>query len=60
MKTTLQDGIYQVSTKYFTAGLIIQSGEVKACAPILRKKLSYWLSIAVRVADLPDSQKLNT
>jgi len=44
------DGLYQVTTKFFCAGFVVENGQVTACAPILRKRLSYWLTRAVRVA----------
>lgn len=44
------DGLYQVTTSYLCAGFVIEGGRVTACAPILRKKLGYWMTVAVRVA----------
>jgi hypothetical protein len=38
-----RDGLWQVTTPYLCAGLVIQDGAVIHCAPILRKQLSYWL-----------------
>lgn len=48
----MDDGLYQVTTSYLCAGFIVKDGKVKRghCAPILRKKLSYWVTIAKRVA----------
>ena len=45
----MPDGLYQVTTAYLCAGLVIKHGRVIACAPILRKRLAYWLTIAVAV-----------
>jgi len=42
----LADGLYRVTTSYLCAGFVIKNGVVTACAPILRKKLSYWMTIA--------------
>lgn len=45
----LSDGLYQVTTSYLCAGFVVQKGRVTLCAPILRRKLVYWMTIAVRV-----------
>lgn len=45
----LKDGLYQVTTKYLCAGFLIENGVVTVCAPTLRKKLSYWITIAKRI-----------
>lgn len=45
----MEDGLYQVTTRYLCAGLVIEGGHVVHCAPILRKKLQYWLTQARRV-----------
>lgn len=47
----MTDGLYRVTTSYLCAGFVIEGGLVTACAPILRKKLSYWRTVAVRVGD---------
>jgi hypothetical protein len=47
----MKDGLYRVRTSYLCAGFVVQGGKVVACAPILRKKLSYWKTAAVRVGD---------
>jgi hypothetical protein len=49
-KMPLNDGLYQVKTKYLCAGFVIEHGMVTACAPILRKNLQHWMTIARRVA----------
>jgi len=43
------DGLYRVTTSYLCAGFVIEGGQVIACAPILRRRLSYWMTIAERV-----------
>lgn len=45
------DGLYQVTTRYLCAGYYVQNGRVIFCAPILRKRLAYWMTIAVRIGD---------
>ena len=47
----LSDGLYRVDSPRYRlcAGFVVEGGRVVACAPILRKKLSYWQTIAVRV-----------
>jgi hypothetical protein len=49
----MKDGLYRVKTSYLCAGFLIENGEVKDknCAPILKKKLEYWKTIAVYVGE---------
>lgn len=42
----MRDGLYRVTTNYLCAGVLVRDGEVAICAPILRRRLSYWLTIA--------------
>ena len=49
LKAQMDDGVYQVTTSYLCAGFVIQNGRVALCAPILRSKLSYWMTIAKQV-----------
>ena len=46
MMIMLKDGIYRVETAYLCAGFVIQNGRIVQCAPILRKRLSYWITQA--------------
>jgi hypothetical protein len=43
------DGLYRVVTPYLCAGFIVANGKVIMCAPILRRKLGYWMTIATRI-----------
>ena len=45
----MTDGLYRVETPYLCAGLVMQDGRVVACAPILQRKLGYWLRMAERI-----------
>lgn len=45
------DGLYRVTTRHLCAGFVVKDGRVTMCAPILRKRLTYWRTVAVRVAD---------
>jgi len=45
----MKDGLYRVATRYLCAGFEVKNGKVVAVAPILRKKLDYWKTVAVRV-----------
>ena len=45
----LKDGLYRVITKYLCAGFIIKDNKIIKCAPILKKKINYWKTIAKRV-----------
>lgn len=47
----MKDGLYQVTTRYLCAGFLVEQGKVTICAPILRARLSYWKTIAVRVGE---------
>jgi hypothetical protein len=44
-----KDGLYQVTTAYLCAGFVIENGRVTRCAPILKRKLPYWMTQAVRI-----------
>jgi hypothetical protein len=46
---TQPDGLYQVTTPYLCAGYVVHNGRITQCAPILRKRLTYWRTIAVRI-----------
>ena len=45
----MPDGLYRVTTKYLCAGFVIEGGRLVMCAPILRKKIIYWRTVAVRI-----------
>lgn len=42
----MKDGLYQVTYKGICAGFVIEDDKVTRCAPILRKKMSFWKKIA--------------
>lgn len=44
------DGLYQMTTEYLCAGFVVERGRVTLCAPILRKRVAYWRTVARRVA----------
>jgi hypothetical protein len=46
----LTDGLYRVTTPSLCAGFFIEGGKVAVCAPILRRKLPYWMTLAVCVS----------
>jgi len=48
----MKDGLYRVATRYLCAGFVIKQGRVVACAPILRRKLPYWKTVAVWVCGI--------
>lgn len=52
MQVELKDGSYRVTTKYLCAGFCVKNGKVVDCAPILRKKIGYWIKIAERIGDV--------
>lgn len=49
----MKDGLYEVKIKYLCAGFIVRNGKIrrKDCAPILWKKIKYWITIAKRIGD---------
>ena len=47
----MKDGLYRVTTSYLCAGFVVVDGQVSECAPILRKKLAYWKTVAVWIAE---------
>ena len=44
-----KNGLFQVTTDYLCAAFTLEAGVVKSCAPILRKKLDYWRTVAKKV-----------
>lgn len=44
------DGLYRVMTPHLCAGFVIEAGRVRQCAPILRRRFTYWMTIAERIA----------
>lgn len=42
----MKDGLYQVTTGYLCAGFVIKDRKVTMCAPILRNKINYWMTVA--------------
>lgn len=42
----MKDGLYQVTTRYFCAGFVLENGKVTQCAPILKKNIAYWKKVA--------------
>jgi hypothetical protein len=45
------NGLYRVETKYLCAGFVVKEYKVIACAPILRKRLEYFATIAKRISE---------
>lgn len=45
----MPDGLYRVVTSYLCAGFVVRDGRVVECAPVLRKRLAYWRTVARRV-----------
>lgn len=47
----MKDGLYQVTTSYLCAGFVVRDGKITACAPILRNKIKYWMTVATWIGD---------
>lgn len=44
------DGLYVVLQRpRFVAGFVVEDGRVVMCAPILRRRLAYWVTVARRI-----------
>lgn len=43
---SLRDGLYRVETERVVAGFVVERGRVVRCAPILRRRFSYWITKA--------------
>jgi hypothetical protein len=39
----MKDGLYRVVTYWFVAGFVMRRGAVVRCAPILARRLNYWI-----------------
>lgn len=52
MRATIPDGLYQVDRYGICAGFVVENGMVTLCAPILRKKLYWWMTQARRISTL--------
>jgi hypothetical protein len=42
----MRDGLYRVVTPRFVAGFVVEDGRAVGCAPILRRRLGYWMTRA--------------
>jgi hypothetical protein len=42
----MRDGLYVVKQNEICAAFVVRDGEVTVCAPVLRKKLDYWKTVA--------------
>jgi hypothetical protein len=49
-RSRMRDGLWQVTTRTFVAGFVVEDGSVKECAPILRRRLGHWKRQAVWIA----------
>lgn len=47
----MTDGLYRVDYRDICAGFVVARGRVTLCAPILRKRLAFWLTVAQRIGD---------
>lgn len=46
MRVNFVDGLYRVVARDLCAGFVVIDKHVTMCAPILRKRLSYWVQFA--------------
>jgi hypothetical protein len=44
----MRDGLYRVEWRGICAGFVVEGGRVTRCAPILCRKLAWWMRCANR------------
>jgi hypothetical protein len=42
----MDDGLYRVVNDYLCAGFVVEDGRVTDCAPILRRNIAHWKTVA--------------
>lgn len=47
----LRDGLYRVTTSYLCAGFVVECGSVTMCAPILQRRIRYWITVAKKIKE---------
>lgn len=47
--TQLNDGLYKVETKQFSAGFVVENGFIVRCTPILLGRIHYYKTIAKKI-----------
>ena len=47
----MKDGLYRVKTSYLCAGFTVKNNTVDRYAPILKRKILYWKTIAVWICE---------
>jgi hypothetical protein len=45
----LPDGLYRVVSEGMCAGFTVVDGDVDLCAPVLRRRIDYWWTVARKV-----------
>ena len=45
----MEDGLYQVTYKNLCAGFVVKDGRIIVCAPVLKKNIQFWITIAKKV-----------
>lgn len=45
----MEDGLYRVTTPYLCAGFTVKQNKLYSCAPILKRKIEYWKTIATHI-----------
>lgn len=46
----IPDGLYRVVESYLVAGFVVRDGRVVECAPILRRNIRFWMTVATWIA----------
>lgn len=42
----MRDGLWAVLTDRFVAGFVVEDGRMVRCAPILRRRIDHWVTMA--------------
>ncbi len=48
-RALVRDGLYRIEYKGICAGFVLHKGRVVRAAPVLRRSIAFWRTIAVRV-----------
>jgi hypothetical protein len=47
----MKNGLYRIEWGSICAGFVVEGGAVTRCAPVLRKRLTYWITSARWICD---------
>lgn len=53
----MKNGLYQVTYKGICAGFSIENGRVTSCAPVLRSRIEFWVTIAKLIKSYDNTEE---